>query len=92
MPDRIVHHLEKRDDERVCFSVSEYKGHPYLSIRIHFRGDDGEWHPTKKGVTLSVEQLADIEGGVAALRQAVDGAPAKHPDRIERYTRERRTA
>ena len=87
--DRVVHHIEKRDDERVCFSVSEFKGRPYLSIRIHFRGDDDAWHPTKKGVTLSVEQLAEIEAGVAALRQAVDAMPAKRPDRIERYARER---
>lgn len=82
--DRVVHTIEKRDDERVCFSVSEYKGHPYVSIRVHFRGDDGQWHPTKKGITVSAEQLEEIERGVAALREAVDGAPVRVPRHLRR--------
>jgi hypothetical protein len=90
--DPIVYTIEKRDDERVCFSVSEYKGSIYVSVRVHFRGADGTWHPTKKGVTLRVEQLPELEAGVAALRMAIDETPAKRPDRIERYVRDRRSA
>ena len=89
MPDRVVHHIEKRDDERICFSLSEFKGSLYLSIRVHFLAPDGEWRPTKKGVTVHVEQLAELEAGVAALRAAIDETPAKRPDRHERYSRSR---
>jgi hypothetical protein len=90
--DRVVHHIEKRDDERVCFSVSDFKGQSYVSIRIHFRGDDGEWHATKKGITVHIDELAGIEAGVAALRRTVDALPSKRPGRLEKYPRSRSNA
>jgi hypothetical protein len=91
MPDRLVHHIDRREGERICFSISEFKGSLYLSVRVYFRADDGEWRPTKKGVTVHVEQLPELEAGVAALRGAIDEAPAptSRPGRLERHRRAR---
>lgn len=87
--DRVVHAFPKRDDEEVRASVSTFKGSLYVSLRIYYRGDDGEWHATKKGITLTVEALDELEAAIAALRKAVDETPASTPDRYERYNRAR---
>jgi hypothetical protein len=31
-----------------------------MDIRIFFKNDEGEWLPTKKGVTVSVHKLNDF--------------------------------
>ena len=36
-------------------TVSEFRGEQYLSIREYFLDFDGEWQPTKKGISLLLE-------------------------------------
>ena len=58
--------------EQVCSPtfaiVNEYKGKSYLDLRIYYTTDDGiNWLPTKKGVTVSPDNLE-------LLKDAVDEA------------------
>src|SRR4051812_29627558 len=91
-PDRIVHTIDKRDGEEIRATLSTFKGALYFSLRVYFRSEDGEWHPTKKGITLAAERLEELEAAVAALRTNVDAEPARRPDRIQRYVRDRQEA
>ncbi len=52
--------LEKSAIEEIRIALSEYKGRHYLDIRTYF-GKEGETRiPTRKGVSLSPEKIADL--------------------------------
>ena len=40
-------------------SPSEFKGKPLVDIRVYYRTDDGDWLPTKKGITLRTKGELD---------------------------------
>lgn len=66
MPD-VVAEMEKSFNEKILFSVSEFKGKQYADIRIYYEDDEGEWKPTKKGVTVSLDSFAEFVEHVQAL-------------------------
>ena len=54
--DKVVGTVEKNALERIQIAVKEYHGHLYIDVRLWFLGDDEQWHPTKKGITVSPDQ------------------------------------
>ncbi len=64
-----VAEMEKGPNEKIFFSLSEYKGKNYADIRIHFENDEGEWKPTRKGLTISVDRFAEFKDNVGALEE-----------------------
>ncbi len=68
----LIHAFEKNSGgEEVRISLTTYKGREYLDIRVYYQGDDGEKHPTKKGITLSLDLLSELEAGLSKLRKGV---------------------
>ncbi len=63
----VVGDLERNPTEVVRVSAEEFKGRKYIDIRIYFKNDEGEWKPTKKGVTVQPERLDDL---IALLTKA----------------------
>src|SRR6266513_2177893 len=49
--------------------AQEYSGHCYLHIRQYFLGDDNDFHPTQKGVSVPIENLDKVLEAVRALRE-----------------------
>lgn len=45
--------------EPIFISVSEFKNNKFLDIRKYYR-DGAEWKPTKKGITINLEQFSDL--------------------------------
>ena len=45
--------IMKSEIDKIVISLKEYKGHKYVDVRTFFQGEDGNWIPTKKGVTIS---------------------------------------
>ena len=41
-----VAEMEKGPNEKIFFSLSEYKGKKYADIRVYFENDESEWKPT----------------------------------------------
>lgn len=69
-----VFEFQKNDYEVVRASVGKYQGKDYLSLRIWFRAPEdrgGEFHPTKKGLTLSVDLIDKLSTAVDKLREAI---------------------
>ena len=55
-------------NEQLQIAVSEFKDKKYLDLRIFYTTDSGStWLPTKKGVTVSPENLE-------LLKEAIDKA------------------
>jgi hypothetical protein len=60
--------IEKRDTEIIRISLKEYKGHDYVDIRQYYKSDDGEFLPTKKGVTFNPELIDEIIDALRSLK------------------------
>lgn len=68
---QVVHSFPKNPLEEVRASVSVYKGKQYVDLRIYYKGDDGEFHPSKKGLTLSLDLFPELEEAVEKLSAVI---------------------
>lgn len=59
--------------DKIIVAVREFKGKEYVDIRTHFENNDGDWIPTKKGITLSLDSLDDMIGLLQSAKQKVSG-------------------
>jgi hypothetical protein len=66
-----VHVFPKNPLEEIRSSITTFKGKQYVDIRIYYKGDDGEFHPSKKGVTLSVELFPELEAAMQKLKESL---------------------
>ncbi len=58
----------KNSRERIEVRAAEYQGHQFVDVRTYWRsGDEDEWRPSKKGVTLRPELVGEL---IAALKKA----------------------
>jgi hypothetical protein len=69
---QIVHSFPKNPLEEVRSSVTVFKGKQYVDIRIYYKGDDGDFHPSKKGLTLSIDLFPELETGMQKLKEALE--------------------
>jgi len=67
--------IEKNNKERIRVILTEYHGHKFIDCRVYFQDDQGEWHPTKKGISLSGDVVDEViealQKGSAALEDAL---------------------
>ena len=69
---QIAHSFPKNPLEEVRLSITVFKGKQYVDIRIYYKGDDGEFHPSKKGLTVAVELFPELETGLLKLKDALE--------------------
>ena len=69
--DQLVHSFPKNPLEEVRASVTVFKGKQYVDLRIYYKGDDGEYRPSKKGLTLSLDLFPDLEEAVNKLHEVI---------------------
>jgi hypothetical protein len=62
-----VAEMEKGWNEKIVFGLSEFKGKKYADIRIYYEDDEGEWKPTKKGVTVSLDRFYEFRENLQKL-------------------------
>jgi len=65
----VVAEMEKSSNEKIVFSLSEFKGKSYADVRVYYEDDEGEWKPTKKGVTVAVDRFSEFKEHVKALEE-----------------------
>jgi hypothetical protein len=75
MPDEreLIHSFDRSATEQVQISLSTYKGKTYVDFRIYYKGSDGEYRPTKKGITVSPTQLPELGEAIRKLIEKVGG-------------------
>ena len=61
--------IEKNSRESIVVSETEYKGNKYVDVRVFYKDTDGSLKPTRKGVSVRPEKVAEL---VAALSAFVD--------------------
>ncbi len=67
--ERIIAEIERAPGEKIIVRHREFKGKEYLDIRQFFHGDDDQWLPTKKGVSMPWELRNEL---LSALESAQD--------------------
>ena len=67
----LVHSFDRSSTEQVHVSLSKYKGKTYADLRIYYKASDGEYRPTKKGITLSPDLLPELGEAVRKLIEKV---------------------
>jgi hypothetical protein len=53
---------------RECYRVawSEYEGHRYVDLRLHYR-DGEEWKPSRKGIAIKPDALASVISALQSM-------------------------
>ena len=80
----IISQITKNAREVVFLSLSEFKGHRLIDIRVHVPGDEeGDWVPTRKGVSLSVGLYPAFKQALVQLEQALLKQGLLDPEDLE---------
>jgi hypothetical protein len=80
----VISKVVKNARESLFLSLSEFKGHRLIDLRVHVPGDqEGEWVPTKKGVSLSVALYPEFKQAMAQLEQALIDQKILDPEDLE---------
>ena len=69
--DEVIAQFEKNATEVVRISLTEYRGHKLIDLRVYYSDDEGQYRPTKKGVSLSVGLYTDFKQALSALEKAL---------------------
>jgi hypothetical protein len=72
MSDRVVHTWPKNAHEDVHATLGTYQGHQLASIRVYVVDENEQLRPTKKGISVRVEDLPKLKESVDALVAAVE--------------------
>jgi hypothetical protein len=65
--DIVVYQWAKNRSEVVHAVLSTYNGHRLADLRVYVADEDGEPHPTRKGLAIRVEDLPRLRAAVDAL-------------------------
>jgi hypothetical protein len=52
--------IHRGGNDYLLIQRDTFKGYPYLSVRLWFKGDDGNLHPTQKGVSIRLSELDEV--------------------------------
>jgi hypothetical protein len=72
----LVARIAKNPTEEVRVSLTSYRGHDLVDIRVFYQDEQGEWRPTKRGVSLSVDSFADLRAAVVKAEEMLNALPA----------------
>lgn len=69
----LVHSFDRSPTEQVQVALSKYKGKTYVDLRIYYKASDGEYRPTKKGITVSPDLLPELGEAIRKLLEKTAG-------------------
>ncbi len=69
---KVVYSFQKNALEEVRASITSFRGKKYFDIRVYYKADDGEFKPSKKGITLAPSLIEDIEEAIKKLKEALE--------------------
>ena len=69
--DEVIAQFEKNATEVVRVSITEYRGHKLIDLRVYYSDDEGQYRPTKKGISLAVGLYADFKQAMQVLEKAL---------------------
>jgi len=68
----IIGEIQKTGTDKIIVTLKEFKGKTYVDVRTFFENDEGEMVPTKKGVSLTPDNLDEL---IRLLTEAKEKLP-----------------
>ena len=65
--DKVVSSFKRNPTEEVRAGIKEFKGRRYIDLRIYYMDDQGEWKPTRKGISLATDFMPELKEAVGAI-------------------------
>ncbi len=65
--DKVVSSFKRNPTEEVRAGIKEFKGRRYIDLRIYYMDDQGEWKPTRKGISLATDFMPELKEAVTAI-------------------------
>ena len=69
--DEVIVEFAKNAAEVVRISLTEYRGHQLIDARVYYSADEGEYRPTKKGLSLSVGLYTELRQALLTLEKVL---------------------
>lgn len=67
--DNVAYEFARGEDEMIRASVSEYKGTIRADLRIFFKGEKGDWIPTKRGINFPLDQVKQMKTAIDEIEK-----------------------
>ena len=67
----IIASFQKNSQEEFRFSITTFKGREYAEIRIFYE-KDGDYFPSKKGITVALDTWKEFRDAVEKLEDALE--------------------
>ncbi len=64
--------FEKGEDV-IRVALTEFRKRQYIEIRTYYMAEDGEWRPTKKGITLSPDLMKEVHSALGTALDELEG-------------------
>lgn len=68
----VVYEFDKNSIEKVRISLTDYKGHRLIDIRVYYENDDKKFLPTRKGISLLLELFPELLKGIEKARKKIE--------------------
>ena len=65
--DELIAQFEKNATEVVRVSLTEFRGRKLIDLRVYYTDDEGEYRPTRKGISISVDGYPEFRNAIARL-------------------------
>ncbi len=52
--------VEKNSQEEIRVTIQDYQGTDLIDLRTYWQNDEGDWLPTKKGISLTYYVIEDV--------------------------------
>ena len=70
---QLVHSFARNQEERIQIILRKYKDKYYVDLRVWFQTEeDSTLRPTKRGISLALEQLPELRKGMERLLKAAE--------------------
>jgi hypothetical protein len=63
--------IEKNSREKIRISLSEFKGKKLIDMRIWYVDKEGEYKPSKKGLSISIDKYDELKNAILKLENMI---------------------
>ncbi len=64
--------MKKNSFQQIRLTEDEYKGHPFLDVRIYVKGEGGKYYPTRQGLAVPLERIDAFADLVQDCQQTLE--------------------
>ena len=64
--------IERNSAEIIRIEISEFREKKLLNIRTWYLNDQNEYAPTKKGVTINIDKIADLKNALIEAENKIN--------------------